>query len=266
MQNSKVPIKISADALHKKLRHLSHSKRWNKIFCIGSHKTGTTTLNHIMHGLGFNCAPQAKLERDCVLESTKGNYKPLTTYINQFDFFQDSPFAHAHTYVALDALFPNSKFIYSYRDPEEWFKSNINFVSTWCNTRPSELSKSHYQSYGYIEKDYMIKKTEYYDICHVDEQTLSCKPKWELLFAREKYIKDYTNRRDEILRYFHTRPDDLLVINITKEETVSKVIDFLNYPSYIKFKMPRLNSHNTRDQKEFEITSAEFQERLERAS
>lgn len=248
-------MKVTIDTLHSTLKHLKKDVKFNKIFCIGSHKTGTTTLNHIMHGLGFSCAPQAKLERDCTLEVTRGNYQPLTRYIKQFDFFHDSPFAHAHTYIAIDALFPGSKFIYTYRDPSKWYLSNLNFVSEWCKTQPSELCKTHYESYGYISKDYMVKKTEYYEISQVNEASLGCTPNWDLLFDKEKYIEDYINRRDEILRYFQKRPEDLLVIDITTEATISKIVDFIGYPSHIDFPTPILNARNTPDQKNIEISN-----------
>lgn len=248
-------MKVTIDTLHNTLRRLQKDAKFNKIFCIGSHKTGTTTLNHIMHGLGFNCAPQAKLERDCTLEVTRGNYQPLIHYIKQFDFFQDSPFAHAHTYIAIDALFPGSKFIYTYRDPNKWYQSNLNFVAKWCKTQPSELCKKHYESYGYISKDYMVKKTEYYEISQVNETSLACTPNWDLLFNKEKYIKTYIYRRNEILRYFQSRPDDLLVIDITAEATISKITDFIGYPSHIDFPTPILNSRNAPDKKDVEITN-----------
>ena len=80
-------MKLTINELRSVLRHLNDGNKNQKVFGIGNHKTGTTTLNYIMHGLGFNCAPQANLERDCTLETIKGNYKPLTKYIHHFDFF-----------------------------------------------------------------------------------------------------------------------------------------------------------------------------------
>ena len=253
-------MKVTIDILHNTLNHLKKDADFNKIFCIGNHKTGTTSLNYIMHGLGFSCAPQAKLERDCTLEATKGNYEPLIQYIKRFDFFQDSPFAHANTYVAVDALFPRSKFIYTYRDPNKWFTSNLNYVSKWCKTKPSELSKAHYESYGYISKDYMVKKTEYYEISSVNHSSLICTPDWSLLFDKEKYIQDYINRRNEILRYFQKRPKDLLVIDITQESSVQKIVDFIGYPGYIDFSTPVLNSQNAPDTKEITISNKVLEE------
>ena len=252
-------MKVTINTLHNTLKYLKKDANFNKIFCIGSHKTGTTTLNHIMHGLGFRCAPQSKLERDCTLEVIQGNYQPLTWYIKKYDFFQDSPFAHANTYVAVDALFPGSKFIYTYRDPHKWFNSNLNFVSRWCKTQPSELCKTHYESYGYISKDYMVKKTEYYEISQVNDASLECAPNWDLLFNKEKYIKEYIRRRNEILRYFQNRPKDLLIIDITQEATVRKIIDFIEYPSYVDFPTPILNARNAPDKRDVEITNKKLE-------
>ena len=251
-------MKLTINELRSVLRHLKDGNQNQKVFGIGNHKTGTTTLNYIMHGLGFNCAPQTNLERDCTLETIKGNYKPLTKYIHHFDFFQDSPFAHANTYVAIDALFPKSKFIYTYRDSNEWFESNINYVAQWCKTQPSKLNRSHYASYGYISKDYMIKKTEYYEISEVNIGQLRAKPNWNLLFDKEKYIKEYENRRDEILKYFQNRSQDFLAIDITKEKSVKKITHFLGYPKFIDFQMPKLNANQGSENKEIIIENKDF--------
>ena len=101
----------------------------------------------------------------------------------------------------------------------------------------------------------MVKKTEYYEISQVNEASLGCTPNWDLLFDKEKYIEDYINRRDEILRYFQKRPEDLLVIDITTEATISKIVDFIGYPSHIDFPTPILNARNTPDQKNIEISN-----------
>jgi hypothetical protein len=50
-----------------------------------------------------------------------------------------------------------------------------------------------------------------------------------------------TKRNKEIVRYFSERPDDLLVIDITKEKTTKKIVNFLELPSKLITKMPHLN-------------------------
>ena len=251
-----------------KLRRVTKAYRlrreWNKVFGIGSHKTGTTTLDFILDALGFNCAPQQKLEKECTLELRTGNYYPLRKYIDRFDFFQDSPFAHAHHYVALDALYPRSKFIYTYRDPEEWYESNLAFVSKWCNVPKGELpSKAHYNKYGYISDDYMLLKTEYYEIQSFCTDTLTCKPDWSLLFDKTKFIDSYTQRRDEIFRYFSHRPQDFLSLELGKEEDIRKIALFLDLPPFINFLMPRLNSGSQSDNTRLTSDSQQLMQSIE---
>jgi hypothetical protein len=94
---------------------------WNKCFCIGAHKTGTTTLGRVLDLLGYDVAPQQEVEMASVRQVQDGHDGELASMMQRLDAFQDSPFSQGHAYVALDALFPGSRYILTYRDPQEWF-------------------------------------------------------------------------------------------------------------------------------------------------
>lgn len=192
-----------------------------------------------------------------------GNYQPLKNNIDHFDFFQDSPFAHAHHYIAVDALYPRSKFIYTHRDPEEWYESNKSFVSKWCNLPIGELpSKDHYRKYGYRSDDHMLLKTEHYEIQSFCINTFKSKPDWKLLFDKSKFINSYTQGRDEILRYFSCRPRDFLAIELGKERDIGKISEFFELPQFINFSMPRLNSDNLSDETILTSSSKQLMEAM----
>ena len=59
------------------LKPYAKQKLWNKAFCIGSHKTGTTSLNLVMKIIGFDCAPQHEIEISTVDQVQHGIYREL---------------------------------------------------------------------------------------------------------------------------------------------------------------------------------------------
>jgi hypothetical protein len=91
------------------------NKQFNKVFGIGANKTGSTSLEQVFYILGLNVAPQS--EGEITSEAlSKGNILPLRDHIVRYDAFQDVPFSAKSTYAQIDALFPKSKFILTYRD------------------------------------------------------------------------------------------------------------------------------------------------------
>lgn len=98
-----------------------------KIFGIGWHKTGTTSLLRAMETLGFNCCPEkiAYLTRIGVAD---GRYHETLQLANDYDFFEDSPWHYRYFYRALLVVFPTAKFIYTYRNPESWYVSLCRWV------------------------------------------------------------------------------------------------------------------------------------------
>ena len=238
---------LDLNAIRRKLRPYAKQKLWNKAFCIGAHKTGTTTLNYVMSILGFDIAPQHEIEISTTDQIQKGNYRELFNKVALYDFFQDSPFALGSTYIALDAYFPNSKFIFTYRNPEEWFNSLIKYHQKILNKKV--LDKSAIENFGYLREDYVLKYTEYNFISEVDEKNnLEVNYNWKLLFNKDHYIEIYKQRRDEIIKYFQRRPNDLLIVDITREKDIRKITNFLELPEFINFTFPRINSTDSNNE------------------
>ncbi len=253
---------FSFKEIRKKLRPYAKQKLWNKVFCIGAHKTGTTSLNILMYMLGFDCARQHEIEISTTEQVQRGNYRELFNQVALYDFFQDTPFALGSTYIALDAYFPNSKFIFTYRNPEEWFNSLIKYNQKILNKKV--LDKSAIENFGYLREDYILKYTEYNFISEVDEKNnLEVNYNWNLLFNKDHYIKCYKQRRDEIIKYFQRRPNDLLIVDITKEKDTRKITNFLELPEFINLTFPRYNStDNNNDSREIKILDPKLKEIL----
>ena len=89
-----------------------------KVFGIGFHKTGTTTLDAALRILGFNISP---VRTDLVKSLVNNDWKPTLDLARKFDAFQDNPWPII--YKEMYAEFPESKFILTVRDSEKWKKS-----------------------------------------------------------------------------------------------------------------------------------------------
>lgn len=89
-----------------------------KVFVIGFHKTGTTSLTKALEILGYRVAgPNLEL-----LQPLKsGNYDPVFAIMDKHDACQDDPWFLL--YQELDDRYPNSKFILTVRDTESWLGS-----------------------------------------------------------------------------------------------------------------------------------------------
>jgi hypothetical protein len=216
-------------------------KAFNKVFGIGANKTGTTSLQQIFFLLGLDVAPQAEGEL-CGVQSYFGHFEDLRRYIDRHDAFQDAPFAVKSTYALVDALFPNSKFILTVRDPDDWFNSMLNFHKKIMGSSPDQRcpTKDQVARFPYLFDGYVKFLIENDWILAVDaDYRLSVD--WNLAYNRDHYIRAYEERNRAIVRHFSTRPDHLLVVDLTQEADTTKIVDFLGLPTQLASTMPHAN-------------------------
>lgn len=98
-----------------------------KVFVIGFHKTGLTSLGRALEILGYRVCHRAKPIREALghdemiklLEN--GSYTKLFDIAAQYNAFHDNPWFWL--YKELDKEFPNSKFILSLREEQSWLQS-----------------------------------------------------------------------------------------------------------------------------------------------
>ncbi len=124
--------RLTRRALHfslvRKIRRLSlritkprSFKNYNKVFCVGWQKTGTTSFGDGMRRLGFK---HCSWDRDVWREwYEKGNIAKVFRYAKHFESFDDLPWNKIEILEQLDKEFPGSKFVLLERDSESWFKS-----------------------------------------------------------------------------------------------------------------------------------------------
>jgi hypothetical protein len=158
-----------------------------KVFGIGFHKTGTSSLGKALEKLGFTvCGAR----RDLVEPAVSGDLDALFKVLDEFDACQDNPWPIL--FKELDEHYPGSKFILIDRDPDEWLRSAIKHFAD----RDTEMRK-------WI-----------YGVGHP-------------LDNEEIYLERYNRHNTEVREYFKDRPDDLLIVDWAKGSGWKEICGFL---------------------------------------
>ena len=164
----------------------------SKLFGIGFHKTGTTTLDKVYQILGYNACP---VRTDLAESLSNGNVEPTFEVVKQFDAFQDNPFPIL--YKELDQAFPGSKFIMTVRADDKWLKSIVNSFGK---------EKTLMRKWIYGKKFGAPKGNE------------------------EVYLARYQQHNYEVREYFKNRTEDFLEISWENGDGWEKICSFLNVP------------------------------------
>lgn len=101
-----------------------------KVFVIGFQKTGTTTLETVLKNLGYTVAGG---DKNLIKFKDREELKQyISKKLKNFDAVQDM--AWPLFYKELYELYPNAKFILTYRDPDLWIKSVVKYFAKIKNT------------------------------------------------------------------------------------------------------------------------------------
>lgn len=161
-----------------------------KIFGIGFHKTGTTTLGDALELLGYKVSGMRKELLPSIINN---DWDKIHEYISQYDAFQDNPWPII--YQQLDEYYPNSKFIHTIRSEESWIKSIVNH----CENRSSEM-REHIYGFG--------------------------NPKGH----EDLYLKVYKAHNEQVRAYFKNRQDNYLLMSMEDGFNWDKLCTFLDKP------------------------------------
>ncbi len=203
-------------------------RKRTKIFVIGRNKTGTTSTGFALSSFGFRIGNQTEAEL-LVEDWFKRDFRRIAKYCKNADAFQDVPFSRNYTYQIMDYAFPGSKFILTVRNsPEEWYDSLTRYHTKIVgkNRLPSagDLKQFSYRSTGWLWRQQQI-------VYGIDETSL---------YDKEIYINHYISHNQNILEYFQDRPEDLLVLNLSKPTAMQSLCNFLNI-TFNNQVMPHLN-------------------------
>jgi hypothetical protein len=170
-----------------------------KVFGIGFHKTGTTSLGRALRALGYRVhkgftfnLPKKRIviPEPVTLEKIRDVAFRMIPY---YSAFEDNPWPLL--FREIDAAYPGSKFILTCRNSERWFRSAAQFHN-------GRLSPMHDFIYG--EKNFRI----------ADNETTA--------------VRRFNTHNEEVRDYFKNRPDDLLDWDLESGPSWDRLCTFLN--------------------------------------
>ena len=148
-----------------------------KVFGVGFHKTGTTSLARALSILGYRVTGPNGVEDPTIGERALELAMHL---VPQFDAFQDNPWPIL--FREMDERFPGSKFILTLRDPGPWYESVLRHFGQETTPMREWIYEGHGSPVG----------------------------------NKDVYMRRFMRHNSEVLGYFRERPEDLLVMNITE--------------------------------------------------
>jgi len=162
-----------------------------KVFGIGFHKTGTTSLAAALKLMGYrvtgpNDVDNPDIERDV--------HQLTARLVKRFDAFQDNPWPIV--FRELDRDYPGSKFVLTVRPTDKWLASVL-------------------QHFG--EKSTPMREWIYG----------IGSPKGH----EDVYVARYERHNQEVQEYFRHRPNDLLVFRLTEGDGWPTLCPFLGVPT-----------------------------------
>lgn len=162
-----------------------------KVFCIGFHKTGTTSLEMALRKLGYRVSGSFGTKDPDIANKV---HEMAYAMVDKYDAFEDNPWPIL--YRELDERFPGSKFVLTRRPTESWINSQVKDFAT------TETPMRRW-IYG---------------------ENAGCPAGNE-----EIYKQRYERHNREVLEYFADRPDDLLVIDLPNDDGWARLCPFLGH-------------------------------------
>jgi hypothetical protein len=172
-----------------------------KIFCLGFHKTGTSSLAAALEKLGYATIhgdprgswPGAN-EGRTFIEMFKQNNFNLPTF-QLFDAFSDNPYFSI--WREIYALYPDSKYILTVREDNAWLNSCVNYYG---KRRVRPLRKWIFGQHSDPAKD---------------EE------------SRSAWMSRYRDHNAQILDFFSDKPDQFIKMDIAQGDGWNVLCPFL---------------------------------------
>lgn len=172
--------------------------RQRKVFCVGFHKTGTTSMGTLLRHLGYAVVGSHRTrDRGFVADLAAGRLEELFYVADRASAFEDNPWPLV--FRELDARYPGSRFILTVRDPERWIRSVV---------------------------------------AHFGAQAEPDSPMRQLIYGKRAgdprgheatYLARYRAHIDAVRAHFARRPDDLLEVDVSDPEALERICRFLGH-------------------------------------
>lgn len=159
-----------------------------KVFCIGFHKTGTTTIAQALRTLGYRVTGPNGVNDPNIAQNV---YEMAYKEAKRFDAFIDNPWPLL--FREMDVVFPNSKFILLRRQTKPWITSIVRHFGT---------------------KETPMRQWIYGAASPLGNEDI--------------YIKRYEAHNQEVLDYFEDRPNDLIVMDFSLGDGWQELCAFLD--------------------------------------
>jgi hypothetical protein len=158
-----------------------------KVFCIGFHKTGTTSLAVALEKLGYRVTGPNGVRDPNI---AKNVYRMAHELVPQYDAFQDNPWPII--FREMDGSYPGSRFILTLRSPDSWISSQVKHFG-----RQTTPMRAWIYGVG----------------CPQGNESV--------------YLKRFEEHNRAVQEYFKDRPSDLLVLNLSSGDGWEKLCPFL---------------------------------------
>ena len=188
----------------------------NKIFGLGFSKTGTTSLEFALELLGYKvCKGHWASNYSFYLHSLyiHKDYNELIRMTKYWDAFADGPWGGTDLYLELYKVYPDAKYILTYRDPESWYKSMINMLTQFDSNLETALDTHH--EVGKWGSSYFF--SHIFNISNLANK-------------KDILINHYNNHNNSVREFFHNKPDSFLEIDISIKDKWTPVCTFLSKP------------------------------------
>jgi hypothetical protein len=177
-------------------------KQFNKLICVGLHKTGTKSLAAALRDVGLNVTSWFGINDP---EISSIALKSAVEILEKHDAAQDDPWYTL--YKELDSNFPGSKFILTTRDSKKWYNSALKHFGGSTN----EVRKWFYGDGNDDPAGH-----------------------------EEIWIHQKERHENEVREYFKNRPHDFLEMDFEKGDGWDTLGPFLGIDKREKF--PKANS------------------------
>ncbi len=199
----------------------------NRVFGIGLSRTGTSSLNQALNMLGVDSVHYSNNIK---------SFDDVQLCLDMYEGFTDVPIPSM--YKELDSIYQNSKFILTIRDMKKWMDSVKHYIKLWNDmmekTEPilsPEQAEERKIIRGFLAENY--EKFYGYNLAKcIDDEKID-------------YILSsaYSNHYLDVVNYFKDKKDQLLILDVSEENSFIKLADFMN-SSAPQNNMPFKNSIN----------------------